>query len=129
MPQSGFDIDGARKAGYSDDEIIQYLTQSRKFDVDSAVKSGYSKPEIIDYLSTSSPARNRFQIEQTPESRGFEAAHLPQNILGAAKGVGNLVMGAYQWGQDIPRQLSEALTPGRELPSQVTPTPAWLVPR
>src|SRR5215831_4427225 len=51
-----------------------------------------------------------FQLEQTPESRGLEAANIGQNILGAAKGVGNLVFGAYQWGQDIPRQVRESLT-------------------
>ncbi len=51
----GFDIDAARKAGYSDDEILAHLTQSRGFDVAGALKSGYSKPEIIAHLS-SSPA-------------------------------------------------------------------------
>lgn len=48
-----FDASAARKAGYSDDEILQHLTQSRKFDVGGAVKSGYSKQEIIDHLSKS----------------------------------------------------------------------------
>jgi hypothetical protein len=47
-----FDVDGARKAGYSDDEILQHLTTSRAFDVDGATKAGYSKAEIIQHLST-----------------------------------------------------------------------------
>lgn len=51
----GFNVEEARKAGYGDDEILQYLTQSRKFDVDGALKAGYSKPEIIAHLS-SAPA-------------------------------------------------------------------------
>jgi len=53
--QSGFDVNAARQAGYSDDEILQHLTSTRAFDVATAVKSGYSKPEIIDYLSSTAP--------------------------------------------------------------------------
>lgn len=49
MPQ--FDVDGARKAGYSDAEILSHLTATRKFDVAGARKSGYNDGEIIDYLS------------------------------------------------------------------------------
>lgn len=49
---NGFDVDGARQSGYSDDDILGHLTSSRKFDVDGAVKSGYSKSDIIQYLST-----------------------------------------------------------------------------
>ena len=52
-PQTAqFDIEGARKAGYSDDEIVQHLAQSRNFDVNGAVNAGYSKQEIIQHLSS-----------------------------------------------------------------------------
>jgi hypothetical protein len=51
----GFDVNGARQAGYSDDEILDHLTQTRKFDVSGAASAGYSKPEIIDHLSSTSP--------------------------------------------------------------------------
>jgi hypothetical protein len=48
-----FDVAGARKAGYSDDEILQHLTSTgRSFDVDGATKAGYSKGEIIQHLAT-----------------------------------------------------------------------------
>jgi hypothetical protein len=50
-----FDVDGARKAGYSDDEIIQHLSSSRNFDVDGARQAGYSSQEIIDHLSSAAP--------------------------------------------------------------------------
>jgi hypothetical protein len=50
-----FDVQGARKAGYSDDDILQHLTETRKFDVGGAVKAGYSKADIITHLS-SAPA-------------------------------------------------------------------------
>jgi len=51
-----FDVPAARQAGYSDDEILKHLTDSRKFDVDGAVKSGYSKADIISHLSTTTAA-------------------------------------------------------------------------
>jgi len=51
-PQSGFDVNAARQAGYSDDEILSHLTSTRSFDVDGATKSGYSKQDIIGYLAT-----------------------------------------------------------------------------
>lgn len=53
----GFDVDAARKAGYSDDEILQHLTQTRNFDIAGAQKAGYSTADIIQHLSTTpSPA-------------------------------------------------------------------------
>jgi len=48
----GFDIDGARKAGYGDDDIIGHLTKTRKFDVEGATKAGYSKQDIIGHLAS-----------------------------------------------------------------------------
>lgn len=48
---SDFDIDGARKAGYSDAEITDYLGKQQNFDVGGARKSGYSDTEILSHLS------------------------------------------------------------------------------
>lgn len=54
-----FDVNGAKKAGYSDDEILQHLTQTRPFDVQGALKSGYSKQDVIGHLSeTPAPAKS-----------------------------------------------------------------------
>lgn len=47
-----FDVNGARQSDYSDDEILQYLSQSRQFDVEGALKAGYSKAEIINELAS-----------------------------------------------------------------------------
>ncbi len=44
-----FDVAGARKAGYSDDEIADYLA-SDSFDSQAARQAGYSSTEIIDHL-------------------------------------------------------------------------------
>ena len=47
----GFDLSAARKAGYSDDEILKHLTETRKFDIAGALNAGYSKSDIISYLA------------------------------------------------------------------------------
>jgi hypothetical protein len=50
--QGKFDVDGARKEGYGDDEILDHLASSRKFDVQHAIRDGYSKQEIINHLAS-----------------------------------------------------------------------------
>ena len=45
-----FDIAGARRAGYSDQEIVDHLSQSREFDVGGAMSAGYSIGEIADHM-------------------------------------------------------------------------------
>lgn len=47
-----FDIDGAKKAGYSETEIADYLGQQNKFDVAGARKAGYKDTDIISHLSS-----------------------------------------------------------------------------
>ena len=46
-----FDVAGARSEGYSDREIVEYLSDNVKFDVSGALNAGYSLPEIADYMS------------------------------------------------------------------------------
>lgn len=50
-----FDIAGARKEGYSDAEIADYLASSKNYDAAAARKEGYSDAEIISHLSTEKP--------------------------------------------------------------------------
>lgn len=47
----GFDVNAARKEGYSDSEIADYLASSRKFDLTGARNEGYSDEEIVGHLS------------------------------------------------------------------------------
>jgi hypothetical protein len=53
MPFDNFDYAGAKKAGYSDDEIQSYLKGKYNFDFDlvGARKAGYNDSEITDYFS------------------------------------------------------------------------------
>lgn len=47
---ASFDVDGAKRAGYSDAEIADYLAKDNAFDVAGARKAGYSDAEIIVHL-------------------------------------------------------------------------------
>lgn len=51
----GFDIEGARKAGYSESEIVDHLAQQSKFDAGQARKAGYSDAEILSHFATELP--------------------------------------------------------------------------
>lgn len=46
-----FDLDGARNAGYSDDEIAEFLARERNFDFKAAIDSGYSPRDVLDHLT------------------------------------------------------------------------------
>lgn len=61
----GFDIQGAKQAGYSDAEIADYLAKEHSFDAQGARKSGYSDAEIITHLQAPQPQQGG---EQLPES-------------------------------------------------------------
>lgn len=46
-----FDLSAARDAGYSDDEIVEFLSAGTGFDADAALESGYTTEEILEHLS------------------------------------------------------------------------------
>jgi hypothetical protein len=46
-----FDTIAAKKAGYTDEEIAQYLASTTEFDYQGAIKSGYKPSEIVTYLN------------------------------------------------------------------------------
>lgn len=79
----GFDVSAARQSGYSDDDILQHLSESRPYDVQGAVKSGYSKPEIIDHMA-SMPAGNAPKAAPAPAFGGLMgediSAPTPQSV-------------------------------------------------
>lgn len=67
-----FDVEGARKAGYSEAEIADYLGSQNNFDVAGARKAGYSDAEIIGHFAgTMTP-------EPTPTPEEPPATVVPQ---------------------------------------------------
>jgi hypothetical protein len=50
-----FDVDGARKAGYNDEEIANFLGKQSNFDVLGANKAGYGYGDIVKHLVSQPP--------------------------------------------------------------------------
>jgi len=58
-----FNVDAARKSGYSDKEIAEYLGQQNKFDAVGAINAGYDPAELVDYLSNQAPKQSTIGSE------------------------------------------------------------------
>ena len=54
-----FNVEAAKKAGYSDTEIAEHLATSRGFDIAGARKSGYSDGDVISHLSGTAKAAEK----------------------------------------------------------------------
>lgn len=78
-----FDIEGARKAGYSDTEIADYLGQENGFDTAAALKSGYTPDEIIGHLTAAPSASST--SEPAPEKSFLSS--VGDNFTSLVKGV------------------------------------------
>lgn len=75
---AGFDVLGAKKAGYTDEEIAGYLAGEAGFDIQGALQAGYSNKDVIQYLNKT-------------------GASAVETFLNSAKQeVGSEVKGAYQ---------------------------------
>jgi len=89
-----FDIEGARKAGYSDGEIASYLGSQSGFDVDGALKSGYEPGEIVSFLSEQQPKSAFEKVRESVTSAAGkvadEAGQLRDEFF---SGVDNVVAG------------------------------------
>ncbi|MBP6901035.1 MAG: hypothetical protein KBC73_13150 [Burkholderiaceae bacterium] len=66
-----FDVEGARKAGYSDSEIADFMGRDSGFDAAGARRSGYSDAEIITHLR---PAAGSFAAKPTPRQQYLASA-------------------------------------------------------
>lgn len=69
-----FDVQGAKKAGYTNREIADYLASQKKFDTAGARKAGYSDEDIISHLATYEPKKpepsagpTKFEAKVTPQ--------------------------------------------------------------
>ena len=68
QPLPQFDVNAARQAGATDDQILSYLAQrSPNFDLQAALKQS-SKADIINYLSTHASPPNAAQTQQQQPS-------------------------------------------------------------
>lgn len=75
-----FDAAGARRAGYSDAEIVDYLAGQASFDVRGARRAGYSDAEIITHLSSRSRGLQREEVKKPAyDFAGMTGEAAPKN--------------------------------------------------
>ena len=79
-----FDVQGARKAGYSDDEIVSHLAQSKNFDLDGAKNAGYSTQDILYHLA---PNQGLQFTDKVTGQGGWGTEGIPGAIWGGIKGL------------------------------------------
>src|SRR5688572_19944916 len=87
-----FDVEGARKAGYTDAEIADHLAGQSKFDAAGARKSGYTDADIISHLSQAqSTQASAPQPQKKPLNPLLEAAMLMVRGIGPLGGASDTV--------------------------------------
>jgi hypothetical protein len=92
-----FDLEGARKAGYSDADIANYLASKQGFDVGGARKVGYGDQEIIDHLSS----------REKPPEAGFSAKDIGVAGVRGALGVTKAITDVFGADNAASKKLSE----------------------
>jgi len=104
-----FDIEGARAAGYSDDEIADHLGSQSNFDTAGARKAGYSSSEILAELTKATAPR--------PAAAASPAAPAPALAPAGRRGLGDAPAGGLAAVRsdiaDNERRRAEGMDPNR----------------
>lgn len=78
-----FDVEEARKAGYSDTEIADHLAQQSKFDAAGARQAGYTDADIVSHLVSKTPVES---FDKKPASAAKRFVYgLAEPAIGAAQ--------------------------------------------
>jgi len=97
-----FDVEGARRAGYTEAEIADYLAGEEAFDAAAAREAGYTDAEIIGYISgPSTPVK----LEPEPDRSAAQYAGVISSALlpyATAAGAGALATGVPTGGLGAP---------------------------
>jgi len=67
-----FDYQAAKKAGYKDNEIADYLAKTKKFDSEGARKAGYSDKEILQHLGVDTKGSAKQRGQEAIKNLGSE---------------------------------------------------------
>tara|TARA_R110000868_G_scaffold42198_5_gene143230 strand:- start:1143 stop:4556 length:3414 start_codon:yes stop_codon:yes gene_type:complete len=70
----GYDLEGARKAGISDQEILSTLAEKHNYDLAGARAAGISDDEILNALSTAQAPSEPVVEKESPELMGYLGA-------------------------------------------------------
>lgn len=88
-----FDVDGARKAGYSDSEIADYLGGQSGFDVTGARKAGYGDGEIVSFLTAPEPEPKKNTFGGAVKDIGASILMSPMSLASGFYGLADLSTG------------------------------------
>ena len=107
-----FDVAAARKEGYSDAEIADYLSKARGYDAAGARKEGHTDGDIIAHLSSGAPAEK--PKPGLLEKAGGAVAGLGEAALSTVTGATTgLISGALGGANQIGKDLVGLATQGR----------------
>ncbi|HET8744315.1 MAG TPA: hypothetical protein VFM98_01830 [Ramlibacter sp.] len=85
-----FDVEAARKAGYSDAEIAEYLAAQHRFDAKSAREAGYTDSELIAHLAAKTDLASQIPVE--PGANTTPTLEKPQSIADKIIGAGEAAL-------------------------------------
>ncbi len=112
-----FDVEGAKKAGYSDQEIQSFLSQkapsegrSKSFDSDAAKAAGYSDEEISDFLKKNEISKTRSVIS-APVKGAIKGAEELSSLADPAQLILNQIMPKKE---SLLSKLSEKVLPTKD---------------
>ena len=107
-----FDVEGARKAGYSDGDIADYLAAKKEFNIAGARKAGYNNSDIITHL---------VGAKKEPESRNIGAV-LNDTVIAIANSSAGLAKAATDFvapGNKFSKAVDEFIKQGEESQSDI----------
>lgn len=85
-----FDLNSARQAGATDDEIAGFLSQKHGFDIDSALSAGSNATEISEFLSQKESIQTQPVEEALPPQEGLTRDPAQTGLAGAEPILGNI---------------------------------------
>lgn len=109
-----FDVEGARKEGYSETEIADYLAQQQKFDAAAARKDGYGDADIIAHLSQTQAAKIG-QFDRQPDSFGKRVTRGMGEMVAGAGQLMSRPVAAFGRSLEMPQAQAQVLAAGNPL--------------
>ncbi|HEX7891474.1 MAG TPA: hypothetical protein VF522_19135 [Ramlibacter sp.] len=90
-----FDVEAARKAGYSDAEIADYLASGNKFDAKKAREAGYTDSELIAHLAGKTDLSSQIPVEKGANTTptGEKPTTITEKLVGAGEAALSTVTG------------------------------------
>jgi hypothetical protein len=73
-----FDVEAAKKEGYTDKDIADYLAKQKGFNVEGARKEGYSDADIVSHLTGTTPTPQEPVNETRAETERLLAQPVPE---------------------------------------------------